>query len=313
MEQAQHRSSARELVTLVDGALEMPDTGKTAQPFLAELLSPRRKGVRAVLLYGSCLWPSVRGTGSCPDFIVVVDSLRAFHDSFADALLGEVLPPSVYRLRRGKSYAKLSVVTAAQLESQCAASGKDLHLAGRLSKRVALLWARDGASRELVVDAQLTALRTLAPLALSRLGTRVTLDGFIDALLRLSYESEIRIVEPHKVAALFAAEREHYRAVARALLFELGALPDAASGELVVPTVVVAPRAHLVRRLRRSRRRALLRWPKYLLTYDGWLDYLLTKLARNGKPIALSDWQRRLPLILALPVLYRLATARRLG
>ena len=35
------------------------------------------------------------------------------------------------------------------------------------------------------------------------------------ALLRLSYESEIRIVEPTKVAALFAAEREHYRAVAR--------------------------------------------------------------------------------------------------
>jgi hypothetical protein len=313
MTQAHNSSSAGELVALVDGALEMPGAHQAAQLFLDELVSPRRCGVRAVLLYGSCLWPSVRGQSSCPDFIVIVDSLRAFHQSFASALLGAVLPPSVYRLRKGGAYAKLSIVTAAQLTSQCAASGKDLHLAGRLSKRVALLWARDAASRALVVDAQLAALRTLAPLALSRLGNRVTLDGFIDALLRLSYESEIRIVEPHKVAALFAAEREHYRAVAQALLFELGAQPDAGSTEFLVPTVAVAPRAHLVRRLGQSRRRALLRLPKYLITYDGWLDYLLTKLARTGTPVALSDWQRRVPLILALPVLYRLATARRLA
>jgi hypothetical protein len=313
MGKAHHRSSTGKLVALVDGALDMPAAHQTARPFLDELLWPRRNGVRAVLLYGSCLWPSVRGQNSCPDFIVIVDSLRAFHRSFASALLGTVLPPSVYRLRKGGAYAKLSIATAAQLESQCAQSGKDLHLAGRLCKRVALVWARDADSRALVVDAQVAALRTLAPLALSRLGHRVVLDGFIEALLRLSYESEIRIVEPTKVAALFAAERGHYRAVAEALLCELGSQPDGRSAELVVPPRAAAPRALLARRLRRSRRRALLRMPKYLLTYDGWLDYLLTKLARTGQPVALSDWQRRLPLILALPVLYRLATARRLA
>ena len=310
------RPSANELVTIVDGALEMPDALDVARPFLDALALPRRS-VRAVLLYGSCLWPSVRGPASCPDFIVVVDSLRAFHRNLARAMLGAVLPPSVYRLHRDGASAKLSVVTAAQLATQCAAAGKDLHLAGRLSKRVALVWARDAHSRALVVDAQLAALRTLAPLALARLGGRVTLDGFIDAFLRLSYESEIRIVERAKVAALFAAEREHYRAVARALLAELGAVPDAtaiaATAELRVPPRVAAPRLELLRRIRRSRRRALLRLPKYLITYDGWLDYLLHKLARTGEPVALSDWQRRLPLVLALPVLFRLATARRLG
>jgi hypothetical protein len=312
MDQARH-PSAGELIALVDGALEMPGARRTAQLFLDELVSPPRRGVRAVLLYGSCLWPSVRGQASCPDFIVIVDSLRAFHGSFASALLGAVLPPSVYRLRHRGAYAKLSVVTVAQLRSQCAAGAKDLHLAGRLSKRVALLWARDSDSRALVVDAQIAALRTLAPMALARLGRRFGLDHFIAALLRLSYESEIRIVEPAKVAALFAAEREHYRAVAHALLLELGARPDGATTELVVPPGAVASQKLLARRLRRSRRRAILRLPKYLITYDGWLDYLLSKLERTGQPVALSDWQRRLPLVLALPVLFRLATARRLA
>lgn len=302
-----------ELAQLVDGALDVPGADTTAQPFLDELVSPPGRGVRAVLLYGSCLWPSVRGRASCPDFMVIVDSLQRFHRNLGSAFLGSLLPPSVYRLRRSEASAKLSVATVAQLQSQCGATGRDLHLPGRLSKRVALVWARDAASRALIVEAQLAALRTLAPLALSRLGGRVEIDGFVEALLRLSYESEIRIVEPAKVAALFAAEPEHYRAVARALLAELGARVDAGSSALLIPPRAVAPHALLSRRLRRSRRRALLRLPKYLITYDGWLDYLLKKLERVGQPVALTAWQRRLPLILALPVLFRLATARRLA
>jgi hypothetical protein len=299
------------LRVLVDGALDMPEATRAARPFLTDLTG-RDRTVRAVLLYGSCLWPSVRGRGSCPDFIVVVDSLREFFGSFGRALLGALLPPSVYHLRNGADDAKLSIITPEQLASSCAAVGKDLHLAGRLSKRVALVWARDEESRALVVDAQLAALRTLAPLALARLGAPVTLDGFIEALLRISYESEVRIVEPAKVAALFSVEREHYRAVARALLAESGARLDESSQRLIVPRHVAAPRTQLARRLASSRRRALLRWPKYLLTYDGWLDYLTNKLARTGSPVVLTSWQRRLPLILALPILYRLATARRL-
>jgi hypothetical protein len=310
------RSSATtgDLAGLVDDALAVPGAHQTAYPFLGELVSSPERGVRAVLLYGSCLWPTVRARASCPDLMVIVDSLRRFHRGLAASLLGAVLPPSVYRLRRGdRAYAKLSIATAAQLTSQCAATARDLHLAGRLSKRVALVWARDAESRALVIEAQVAALRTLAPLALARLGRRVALDRFIEALLRLSYESEIRIVEPAKVAALFAAEREHYRAIAQALLADLGARPDGETGELMVPARAIAPPALVARRLRRSRRRALLRWPKYLITYDGWLDYLLNKLERTGEPVALTEWQRRLPLVLALPVLFRLASARRLA
>lgn len=300
------------LPDLLERALDVPGARETAQPFLGELVA-RERGVRAVVLYGSCLWSAVRAPNSQPDFIVVVDSLRSFHRRLGAALLGAVLPPTVYRLRHGSRYAKLSVATVAQLRSQCAAGARDLHLAGRLSKRVALVWARDDAARRLVVAAQLQALRTLAPLALSRCGRLVALDDFIHALLRLSYESEIRIVEPGKVAALFAAEREHYRAVARALLDELGARPCGDGSEFVLPAQAVAPRAEVARRLARSRRRALWRLPKYLVTYEGWLDYVLQKLARSGTPVALSRRQRRHPFLFAFPVLWQLAVAKRLA
>ena len=300
------------LVDLLGRALDMPGAHETARRFLPELVS-RERGVRAVLLYGSCLWPAVRGHNSHPDFIVVVDSLRAFHRSLRGTLLGAVLPPTVYRLSSGNASAKLSVATAEQLRAQCAADAKDLHLAGRLSKRVALVWSRDADARALIVAAQAAALRTLAPLALGRFDGRVALDEFVFALLRISYESEIRIVEPNKVAALFAAEREHYRAVAYALLSERGARADGSASALTLPAGISASRAHVARRLRRSRRRAFLRLPKYLVTYDGWLDYLLKKLARSGTPVALTPRQRRHPLLFGIPVLWQLATSKRLA
>jgi hypothetical protein len=259
------------------------------------------------------LWPSVRGQNSHPDFIVIVDSLRRFYGNRRAALLGAILPPTVYRLHSGHVSAKLSVATAEQLRSQCAADARDLHLAGRLSKRVALVWSRDAAARARVVAAQAEALRTLAPLVLSRFDGRVSTDEFIGALLRISYESEIRIAEPNKVGALFAAERAHYRAVARTLLSELGARADGSASAVTFPAEASASPAQLLRLLRRSRRRALLRLPKYLVSYDGWLDYVLKKLARTGTPVALTQRQRRHPLLFGIPVLCQLAISKRLA
>src|SRR5690349_14141328 len=85
---------------LLDAALDPTAARELAGPFLAQLARPELS-VRAVLLYGSCLWPGLRGPTSHPDFFVVVDSLRAWHGSLSHALFNLVLPPSVYRLRAG--------------------------------------------------------------------------------------------------------------------------------------------------------------------------------------------------------------------
>lgn len=301
------------LPTLLDSGLSFAGAGEIAAPFLAQVtrLSPR---VSAVLVYGSTLWSGVRGATSHPDLIVVIDGFRGWRRGPLDTLWGAVLPPSVYRLRDGEAYAKLCVVTSAQLTRQTSAQAKDLHLAGRLSKRVALVWSRDQEARRRIVAAQAAALNTMARLVLNRFPGQVELDAFMLALLGLSYESEIRISEPGKVQALFTVEAEHYRAVGRAVLLGLGAVPlDAARTRYQLAASSVAPAAETRRLLRRSRRRAYLRWPKYLATYDGWLEYLLAKLARSGSPVALTERQRRHPFVFALPVLYRMYRTRRVG
>jgi hypothetical protein len=220
----------------------------------------------------------------------------------------------VHCLRVGDALAKVSVVTARQLASQTAISASDLHLAGRLSKRVALVWWRDPQARQRVVDAKRAALKTVARLTLSRFDAAVTLDDFLLSLLGLSYESEVRIVEPGKLAALLGVERDHYRALGRALLGALGATPvDASESAFQLPPGVAAATGELQRCLRRSRRRAYMRWPKYLVTYDGWLEYLLQKLARSGHQVTLTDRQRRHPLIFALPILYQMMRNKRVG
>lgn len=54
--------------------------------------------------------------------------------------------------------------------------------------------------------------------------------------------------------------------------------------------------------LRLSRLRGQLRWPKYLVTFDNWLDYLVAKVERHtGRPVELTERQRRWPLIFAWP------------
>ncbi len=177
-----------------------------------------------------------------------------------------------------------------------------------------LVWSRDPEARQRIVDAQRAALKTMAGLTLGRFDGPIALDDFLLALLGLSYESEVRIVEPGKVAALLDVEREHYRAVGRALLGALGATPlDASADRFEPPPRAGAAPGELRRFLRRSRRRAYLRWPKYLVTYDGWLDYLLQKLARSGTPVSLTERQRRHPLIFALPILYQMMRTKRVG
>ncbi len=314
-----------ELTALLETGLTVDGAAQIAAPFLSALTFPPERGVQAILLYGSVLWNATRDQTSQPDFIAVVDSLRAWYRSPRDRFWGAVLPPAVHclrvgdapGLREGGALAKVSVVTARQLASQTAVTAKDLHLCGRLSKRVALVWSRDPQARQRIIDAKRAALKTMARLTLARFDGAFALDDFLLALLGLSYESEVRIVEPGKVATLLDVERDHYRAVGRALLGALGATPIeidlSLSSRFNLPPGVAADGQELQRWLHRSRRRAYLRWPKYLATYDGWLDYLLQKLARSGNQVSLTERQRRHPLIFALPVLYQMMRSKRVG
>jgi Phosphatidate cytidylyltransferase, mitochondrial len=265
---------------------------------LGELVARlRQDAVRAIVFYGSLLADTTRRPDSFHDFYVIVDSLAAYHGRLRDRLVGRVLPPSIYyRQFEGDLRCKFCVLTADQLERELSPRARDIHNVGRFSKRVAVLWSRDAASYELVVEGCLSAARTLRPHALALLPAEFELDELIRTLLRLSYLGEQRVAEDSKVDALFAAERDHYRALYGAILDEAGLVREGDRYRQPAPTA--ADRRRTLRFLARSRRRGKLRWPKYIVTVDNWLEIALAKVERHhGVKVELTARERRWPLI----------------
>ncbi len=272
-----------------------------------DVVDGRAGAVAAVVLYGSCLHRRTAAGDSEPDYFLVVDSLRRWHRGLAGAVGNALLPPSTYHARvhtrAGPRRCKVSVISTEQLAHETSPQASDLHHLGRFSKPLALLWARDDNAFRAVRDAQVRALTTLAPLARALLDSPITGEDFMLALLGISYLGEHRLAEPDKVRAILAADRAHLLRIGGLLLASAGLRAEGA--RFVNPPA--ASREEVERFIARSRMRALLRWPKYLLTFDGWLDYLGRKLERHtGRRLALTEAQRKHPLLLAWPELLAL-------
>jgi len=298
---------------------ELPRPGVAAD-YVARLREGRRGAVSAVVYYGSHLWSETRTATSIPDFYVIVDDLRSYHGPrWRDALINRLLPPNAYfhtfaplAAGDGPLTCKFSTITLAQLAAETAPGAADAHHIGRFSKRIAIVWWRDAAARDAVVEASLSAMRAVTSHALTLLGPRFTLDEVVHAALGLSYRAERRLSEPDKIANLIRAERAFYD---RAYSLVLAVLESEGGGlrrvsEAVAyeqPSPDAAGRARTQRFLDRSRRREKLRCPKYLVTFDNWLDYLLDKVERHsGIRLELSARQRRYPLIFGWPLYFEL-------
>jgi hypothetical protein len=284
-----------------------------ADAFLPHLLRPAPGEVAAVVHYGSCLAGNA-SADSEPDFYLVVDRLSSWRRGARDLLLHAVLPPTIYhpsfpvdgRARR----CKLCLVSIQQLERETSSGAADLYQMGRLSKRIGLLYARDAAARRLVLHAQLRSVELLTSLVLVLLGPRFDVEEFAITYLGLSYLTEPRVHEPGRAQALLRTDRSGYLELSR---LALGARAEQTGWPVLDGDIYHAPppsaeaRADLARWIERSRWRARLRWPKHLLTFDGWLEYVVAKLQRHtGAPPELSARQRRLPLLFGWSYLLRL-------
>ena len=148
-------------------------------------------------------------------------------------------------------------------------------------------------SRAQQIEAQRSSLEILAGHALALLGERFSLDELLLALLGLSYRGEPRVVEPGKVEQLFLADRDAYRRIGDLLLDTRAAREG---DHFTQPAPTVEARRAALRLIARSRRRALLRWPKNMLTFDGWGDYVVSKVERHTGRV-LGPRARRHPLV----------------
>jgi len=274
----------------------------------------------AVIHYGSHAHGSGAEAGSAWDFIVVLDAAAPGYQALArsDAarvparlatLLHRMLPPNVVALRPpglpGDPLAKCAVVTSAELARGCSEQARDHFLLGRLFQDVRLMWTRDAAARTTAEDAiASTRARTFAWVR-TQLPERFDALILLRTLLEVSYAGEVRPESGDRIGTLVAAQRDTLLPILQDLLDSL-----AARGELAREGAMLRdahpPDDAARRRWRRyflvSKIRNTLRWPKYALLYDGWLDYVLLKIERrSGVRVELTPLERRWPFVFLWP------------
>jgi hypothetical protein len=282
--------------------------------------------VAAVLFYGSCL-----RRNTCEgvlDFYVLVDSYRSAYRSRALVLANALLPPNVFyhelRGPAGTLRAKYAVLSTRDFVKAMAPRRLDGRVWARFCQPAALVYARDDAIRRVVVGAVAQAVLT----ALERALTWLPGDGDVqrfratelwNAGFRETYRSELRSESPETIRSLVASDPERYERVAREALRLLAARgrielrEEEGGGLTIVSSAASRRRRRRLARLRRpfSKTLAVLGLVKTAGTFGDWVPYVIWKLERHsGASIHLSERQRRHPLVLGWPVLFRLLRAR---
>jgi hypothetical protein len=278
---------------------------------------------RAIVFFGSRKTQARPDAWSAYDLFVIVDRYRPFYDALrrSGALrrpgalvsaLNRPLPPNQIgiTLGEGVARAKCAVVSTAAFQRETSARRRDHFFLGRLCQQTEVVSGADDDTRERVVDALASAHALTYTWVRPWLPRRFDVATFCRTFLRVSYAAEIRPEPDGRADALWEAQRGYLEPVYGVLLSELHA-----SGALVLHepgTYGLARPASGGERLRlsayfwRSKARATLRWAKYVVTFEDWLEFILRKATRHsGQKIELTPRERRFPLVFLWPRVFR--------
>jgi hypothetical protein len=283
----------------------------------------------AVVFFGSRRTRAGPDAWSAYDFFVVVRGYRAFYRAMAEnglvgrsprvlAALNRILPPSQVSLRlpAGKGttlHAKCSVISLSSFERELSERRRDHFCIGRLFQPSEILYAAHDGVRDQVVAALAGAYAATCRWARPWLPPGFDAAAYGLRLLQVSLGREIRPEPPGRAEALWEAQRSEQEPLFALLLEQLAeagelarrvAGPAAAYG--LVRPVGVAERLRVDLYFRWSLVRATVRWLKHMVTFEGWLDYILKKAERRaGEQIVLTPRERRFPLVFLWPRLFR--------
>lgn len=323
--------AAREVVRPIPGAAgaafdQIPPEVRDIVDLLQEACGRNLVGV---IFFGSRLLGTSPGEGSAADLFVVVENYLRFYESIGSRLptsrhsgimaaLNRVLPPNIIYLHDPgglRAGAKCFIVTEGDLAHELSPDAKDHFFRGRLSQRVHIVQARAPRDR-VAMERRIEAARSLTlewvPLYL---GEEFGVMEYCRRMLEVSYAGEIRPEARSRVAEVYNAQTSFFRLAYGRVLG--GAVREGvlvAEGECYRLTRRPSRRqrwraGHF---FRRSKFRATLRWFKYMLTFDDWLDYIVRKIERrSGVRIELTKSERRFPIIFLWPKALRVIRGMR--
>ena len=186
------------------------------------------------------------------------------------------------------------MVSSAAFVRETSPLRRDHFFLGRLCQQTEVVFAADEASREQAVEALSSAHALTYAWVRPWLPARFDVGTYCRTFLRVSYSAEIRPEPDGRADALWEAQRDYLApvyGVAPARAPGGGRAGPARAGHLGAR----APGGHAASACAcplyfwRSKVRATLRWAKYVVTFDDWLEFILRKATRHsGQAFELS-------------------------
>ncbi len=289
-----------------------------------ELLAGSGGEVAGVVFFGSRRTHAARAdTHSAYDMFLVVRSYGPFYRALRAAgkigrppsflaALNRFLPPNQVSLRLGALplHAKCSVLSLRAFLRETSSRRQDHFCIGRLFQPSQILYSADPETGRLLLGALVSAVEETWSWVRPWLPECFDADAYGQRLLEVSLAKEIRPEPAGRAEALWKAQREEQAPVFAILLAGLRARGElreiAPSSYALARPVSFVEWLGLRYYFARSLLRATLRWLKHMATFEGWLDYILLKVRRHtGEEIVLTDRERRYPLLLLWPRLFR--------
>ena len=248
---------------------------------------------RAVLFYGSCL-REAELDGRMLDFYLIVSDYRSAYRQRWLAAANALVPPNVFPFAHAGLAAKYAVLSEADFHRLNGPETRSVSVWARFAQPSRLVWSADAAARDTAAAAVARAAPTLLSAALCALpNDRPPLELW-EAAFRLTYAAEIRAEKGDRSASVVDADPARY---AR---FFGPAMAAARNG---------GQRCSGGWRRRRMEGKLLsvVRLAKASATFAGGAEYIAWKINRHaGTSIALTDWQKKHPLLTAITLVPRL-------
>lgn len=246
---------------------------------------------RAVLFYGSCLRQRELD-GLMLDFYLIVSSYEAAYGRSWLARANALVPPNVFYVEHGGLVAKYAVLSQRDFDRLSGPATRNVSVWARFAQPSRLVWAADAAARAAAVEAIAQAAPTLLAAAGEAIG-EAPLDWWRRAFA-LTYSAELRAERRERAASVVDLDPDRY---------ELFSPPAMAAARDLAKTVSTGWR----RRRVEGKILSLVRLAKASATFAGGPDYIVWKINRHaGTRLALTDWQRRHPMLTAVMLLPKL-------
>ena len=304
-----------------EGLVAAPDDPRLRETVEA-LADAAGDSVETILLYGSHVQASSPDQWSAYDFLLVTDSYSTFfkrlraggrhsRPAWLLTILSHVLPPNIISFDMGRtdqSPAKAAVVSPRHLKRALQPRSPDHFLKGRVVQKLALVWSRGPSEEEVVISALRDAREGIVRWVRPFLPRDFDLETFAETMLRVSYRGEIRPESPQRVIQVFQAQKETLAGIARESLdsaVERGEVLEESGTYRWAKRPGKGAWLAYTLYFTISKIRATARWFKYIITFDGWIDYVVKKIERRaGFEVKIEERERRWPLIFLWPKLF---------